>query len=107
MRTGSGDTPSHEHSHTERNICECVCVRERGGERRERQHSGVLKQLRGLIRLQAEISLDDKNSGTGLEEGVSRAAGGGFWGPGVAGSQMVASASAQVRCPPIWWGQGA
>lgn len=44
---------------------------------RERQHSRVLKQLRAVIRLQAEISLDDKTSGTGVEEGSSRAAGGG------------------------------
>lgn len=36
----------------------------------------MLKQLRAVIRLQAEISLDDKNSGTGLEEDASRAAGG-------------------------------
>ena len=56
---------------------------------RERQHSRVLNQLRGLIRLQAEISLDDKNSGTGLEEGASRAAGGGL-GSRATGSQMVA-----------------
>lgn len=44
---------------------------------RERQHSRVLKQLRVVIRLQAEISLDDKNSATGLEEGASRATEGG------------------------------
>lgn len=42
----------------------------------ERQHSRALKQLRALIRLQAEISHDDKNSGTGLDEGASEAAGG-------------------------------
>lgn len=34
-------------------------------------------QLRVVIRLQAEISLDDKNSATGLEEGASRATEGG------------------------------
>lgn len=63
----------------------CVCVHIRVSvceytqrELRERQHSRVLKQLRALIRLQAEISLDDKNTGTGLEGGASRAAGGGI-----------------------------
>ncbi len=63
-------------------VCDCKLVE------RERQHSRVLKQLRALIRLQAEISLDDKNSGTGLEEDASRAAGGGI-GSGATGSQMV------------------
>lgn len=37
----------------------------------------MLKQLRALIRLQAEISLDDENSGTRLEKDASRTAGGG------------------------------
>lgn len=40
----------------------CVCVWAHGEKLEERQHSGVLKQLRALIRLQAEISHDDKLS---------------------------------------------
>ncbi len=72
----------------------CVCARK--GAERERQHSRVLKQLRALIRLQAEISLDDKNSGTGLEEGASRAAGGGM-GSEATGSQMVSLTHAHIR----------
>ena len=68
--------------------CKCVCTCSQSSWKRERQHSRVLKQLRALIRLRAEISLDDKNSGTGLEEGASRAAGGGM-GSGVTGSRMV------------------
>lgn len=40
----------------------------------------MLKQLRVVIRLQAEISLDDKNSATGLEEGAGRATDGGVGG---------------------------
>ena len=66
----------------------CVYVHARQLKESERQHSRVLKQLRALIRLQAEISLDDKNSGTGLEEVASRAAGGGM-GAGVTGNRMV------------------
>lgn len=72
-------------------VCMSVCVRarKRAERKRERQHSRVLKQLRTLIRLQAEISLDDENSGTGLEEDARRTAGGGV-GPRTTGSQMVA-----------------
>lgn len=116
-RDGGGDTTSHAHTyiHTQTRtqleqsdwpqsklqpgqtgsrampVCMSVCVRarKRAERKRERQHSRVLKQLRTLIRLQAEISLDDENSGTGLEEDARRTAGGGV-GPRTTGSQMVA-----------------
>lgn len=116
-RDGGGDTTSHAHTyiHTRTRtqleqsdrpesklqptqtgsrampVCMSVCVRarKRAERKRERQHSRVLKQLRTLIRLQAEISLDDENSGTGLEEDARRTAGGGV-GPRTTGSQMVA-----------------
>lgn len=61
-------------------MCVCLCVVSvyvHRGKLGERQHSRVLKQLRALIRLQAEISHDDKNSQTGLEESASRTAAGG------------------------------
>ena len=85
-------------------VCVCVCVymsvcvyvHARQLKESERQHSRVLKQLRALIRLQAEISLDDKNSGTGLEEVASRAAGGGM-GSGVTGNRMVYQTRAHIR----------
>lgn len=64
---------------------------------RERQHSRVLKQLRVVIRLQAEISLDDKNSATGLEEGASRAAEGGV-APGTLASMLPHGAIKLYYC---------
>ena len=93
--------PTQTSCHT---VCVCVCVymsvcvyvHARQLKESERQHSRVLKQLRALIRLQAEISLDDKNSGTGLEEVASRAAGGGM-GSGVTGNRMVYQTRAHIR----------